>query len=127
MAKLRAKGKDVWECTRWIWLKNPVNLTGKQRKHRRDFFANPVNLNLKTIKDYFFRLDLDRLWTYSVPENAGAFLDDWCRRVMRSRIKPMMAKFFRVHRPLMLNYFGASKAFSSGVVEGLNNKTTEPQ
>jgi hypothetical protein len=28
------------------------------------YFANPVNLNLKTIKAYFFRLDLDRLWTY---------------------------------------------------------------
>lgn len=124
MAKLRAKGKDVLVRTKWIWLKKPVNLTSKQRRHRRDLFANPVNLNLKTIKAYFFRLDLDRLWTYSIPEHAGEFLDDWCRRVMRSRIKPMMAiaKSFRVHRPLILNYFRACKVFSSGVVEGLNNK-----
>jgi transposase len=124
MAKLRAMGKDILVRTRWIWLKKPVNLTGKQRRHRRDLFANPVNLNLKTIKAYFFRLDLDRLWTYSIPEHAGAFLDDWCRRVMRSRIKPMMAmaKSFRVHRHLILNYFRACKVFSSGVVEGLNNK-----
>jgi transposase len=26
------------------------------------------------------------------------------------------------HRPLLLNYFKAKKEFSSGVVEGLNNK-----
>jgi len=126
MAQLRAKGTDVLVRTRWIWLKKPVNLTGKQRRHRRELLANPVNLNLKTIKAYFFRLDLDRLWTSTIPENAGAFLDDWCRRIMRSRIKPMMAmamaKSFRVHRPLILNYFRACKVFSSGVVEGLNNK-----
>ena len=124
MAKLRAKGKAVLVRTRWIWLKKPVNLTPKQRRHRNDIFANPVNLNLTTIKAYFFRLDLDRLWTYSIPEHAGDFLDNWCRRVMRSRIKPMMAmaKSFRVHRHLILNYFRAGKAFSSGVVEGLNNK-----
>ncbi len=83
-----------------------------------------MNLSLKSIKAYFFRLDLDRLWAYSIPEHAGAFLDDWCRRVMRSRIKPMMAmaKSFRVHRQLILNYFRACKVFSSGVVEGLNTK-----
>lgn len=28
----------------------------------------------------------------------------------------------RAHRELLLNYFRARKAFSSGVVEGLNNK-----
>jgi len=28
----------------------------------------------------------------------------------------------RKHRELLLNYFRAKKAFSSGVVEGLNNK-----
>jgi transposase len=123
-AGLRAKGKQILVRTRWIWLKKPVNLTRKQRRHRRDLFANPVNLNLKTIKAYFFRLDLDRLWDYSIPEHAGAFLDDWCRRVMRSRIQPMMtvARTFRSHRDLILNYFRARKVFSSGVVEGLNNK-----
>lgn len=33
-----------------------------------------------------------------------------------------MAKSFRVHRSLILDYFRACKVFSSGVVEGLNNK-----
>ena len=28
----------------------------------------------------------------------------------------------RAHRELLLNYFRARKAFSSGVIEGLNNK-----
>jgi transposase len=43
---------------------------------------------------------------------------------MRSRIGPMKktARTLRTHRELLLNYFKAWKQFSSGVVEGLNNK-----
>jgi transposase len=43
---------------------------------------------------------------------------------MRSQIEPMkkVAKTLRNHRELILNYFRAKKQFSSGVVEGLNNK-----
>ena len=43
---------------------------------------------------------------------------------MRSRIDPMkkVAKMLRLHRELILNWFRAKKEFSSGVVEGLNNK-----
>src|SRR5437762_9515086 len=43
---------------------------------------------------------------------------------MRSRIEPMkkIARTLRQHRELILNYFRAKKQFSSGVVEGLNNK-----
>ncbi len=43
---------------------------------------------------------------------------------MRSKIDPLK-KFVgtvRNHRELLLNYFRAKKAFSSGVVEGLNNE-----
>jgi transposase len=48
----------------------------------------------------------------------------WCRQAMRSRIQPMkkVARTLRSHRELILNYFRARKAFSSGIVEGLNNK-----
>jgi len=55
---------------------------------------------------------------------AGKFLDQWCTDAMRSKIDPLK-KFvgtLRNHRELLLNYFRAKKAFSSGVVEGLNNK-----
>ena len=43
---------------------------------------------------------------------------------MRSRLEPMkkVARTLRRHRELILNYFRARKAFSSGIVEGLNNK-----
>ena len=33
-----------------------------------------------------------------------------------------VAKTMHAHKPLILNWFGAKKAFSSGIVGGLNNK-----
>ena len=33
-----------------------------------------------------------------------------------------VAKMLRRHRPLLLNWFKAKKQFSSGIVEGFNNK-----
>ena len=44
---------------------------------------------------------------------------------MRHRSLPERKKFagmFRGHRELILNYFRAKKEFSSGIVEGFNNK-----
>jgi transposase len=43
---------------------------------------------------------------------------------MRSRIEPMkkVARRLRKHRPLLLNWFRAKGQFSSGIVEGFNNK-----
>jgi len=124
VARLRSIGQLVLVKTRWIWLKKPCNLTTKQRRNRKEIFGSAVNLNLRTIRAYFFRLEFDHLWDFNLPSRAGAFLDDWCRRVMRSRLEPLkiVAKTFRSHRTLILNYFIARKAFSSGVVEGLNNK-----
>ncbi len=43
---------------------------------------------------------------------------------MRSRIEPLkkFVRTIRNHREPLLNYFRARKAFSSGIVKGLNNK-----
>ena len=73
---------------------------------------------------YLYKEDFQRFWEYESPVWAGKFMDQWCKDVMRSKIDPLK-KFvgtLRNHRELLLNYFRAKKAFSSGVVEGLNNK-----
>ena len=43
---------------------------------------------------------------------------------MRSRIEPMkkIARSLRAHRALILNWFADKKRFSSGIVDGMNNK-----
>ena len=55
---------------------------------------------------------------------AGAFLDYWTWRAMRSRLEPMkkVARMLRAHEPLLLNWFRAQGEISAGAIEGLNNK-----
>ncbi|WP_396022729.1 transposase [Cupriavidus laharis] len=101
-------------------LKRQENLTDKQRVRLRDL----LQYNLRTVRAWLLKEEFQQLWDYISPEWAGKFLDQWCTQVMRSRIEPMkkFARTVRVHRELILNYFRARKQFSSGVVEGLNNK-----
>src|SRR5437016_9500342 len=106
--------------TRWCVLKRKANLTRAQRFRLRDL----LRYNLKTVRAYLLKEDFQQFWEYNSPTWAAKFLDDWCGQAMRSRIEPMkkIAKTLRSHRELILNYFRAKKQFSSGVVEGLNNK-----
>src|SRR6266446_10084989 len=112
--------EPVLKKSRWCLLKRKGNLTGKQKLRLRDL----LRFNLKTVRAYLLKEDFQWLWEYNSPTWAGKFLDEWCRQTMRSRIEPMkkVARTLRQHRELILNYFRAHKLFSSGVVEGLNNK-----
>jgi hypothetical protein len=66
----------------------------------------------------------DDFWHHRSLDWAGAFLDEWCVQVMRSRIEPMkkVARMLRRHRPLILNWFRARGEISAAIVEGFNNK-----
>jgi transposase len=112
--------EPVLKKSRWCLLKRSENLTPKQRVKLRDV----LRYNLQSVRAYLFKEYFQQFWDYDSPTWAGKFLDQWCTEVMRSRIEPLK-KFVRTvrnHRELLLNYFRARKAFSSGIVEGLNNK-----
>jgi transposase len=106
--------------SRWCLLKRPENLTDTQRLKLRDL----VRYNLQSVRAYLLKEQFQQLWHYQSPLWAGRFLDAWCTQTMRSRIEPMkkFARTIRAHRELLLNYFRARKQFSSGVIEGMNNK-----
>jgi transposase len=119
--RLKADGyQPVLKKTRWCVLKRKANLTSHQRFRLRDL----LRYNLRTVRAYLLKEDFQQFWEYNSPTWAAKFLDDWCDQVMRSRLEPMkkVAKTLRRHRELILNYFRARKQFSSGTVEGLNNK-----
>ncbi len=119
--KLKAQGhQPLLKHTRWCILKRPENLTDKQFDTLTDLLA----YNLKTVKAYLLKEELQLFWRYISPHWAGKFLDKWCSQVMRSRIEPMkrVAKMLCRHRDLLLNWFRAKKTISSGSIEGFNNK-----
>jgi len=105
---------------RWALLKNRKNWTGKERQRMRQLKTS----GLASIRAYWLVAAFEHFWDYLSPNWAGKFLDGWCRRVCRSRLKPLkkVAASLTEHRDVLLNYFRAKKAFSSGIVEGLNNK-----
>jgi transposase len=77
------------------------------------------------LKPICLKEDFDHLWTYKSATWAGKFIDEWTKDVMRHRSLPELKKFakmIRGHQELILNYFSSKKEFSSGIVEGFNNK-----
>lgn len=118
---LKEKGLEpVLSKSRWLLLKRPENLNDKQESKLADL----VQYNLKTIRCYLLKEEFQLFWEYVSPYWAGWFLDKWCTKVMRSKIEPMkkVAKMLRRHKPLLMNWFKAKGQFSSGIVEGFNNK-----
>lgn len=119
--QMKADGYEpLLKHSRWCLLKRRENLTEKQAVKLSEL----LKYNLRSVRAYLLREDFQRFWDYVSPFWAGRFLDEWCTRTMRSRLDPLkkVARTLRGHRELLLNWFRAKRAFSSGVVEGFNNK-----
>lgn len=119
--RLKQDGYEpILKHSRWCLLKRPENLTDAQTVKLSEL----LKYNLQSVRAYLQRADFQRFWQYESPTWAGKFLDEWCRRVLRSRIGPMqrVARTLRSHRELLLNWFQAHGTLSAGIVEGFNNK-----
>lgn len=119
--RMKAAGYEpVLTKTRWLLLKRPENLTETQEPKLREL----LKYNLQSVRAYLLKEEFQLLWQYVSPQWAGKFIDRWTTRVMHSRIGPFKreARTIRRHKHLILNWFRTKGAFSSGIVEGLNNK-----
>ena len=112
--------EPVLKHTRYCFLKNEENLTDKQKLRLKDV----LQYDLKTVRAYLLKEAFQCFWNYKSAYWAEWFLDKWCTRAMRSRLAPIkrFVKTLRGHKGLLMNWFKARGAFSSGVVEGLNRK-----
>ncbi len=119
--ELACEGYDpILKHSRWCLLKHPANLTAKQGAKLNDL----MRYKLKSIRAYLLKDSFQALWAYESYHWAGRFLDGWIKRAMRCRLEPIkkVARSLRTHESLILNWFAANKEYSSGIVEGLNNK-----
>lgn len=119
-AHAQAGLKPLLKKMRWTFLKRRRNWTGQERQRMRALEGS----TLRTLRGFLLVEAFDHYWTYWTATWAGKFLDAWCARVARSKLEPLkkVARTLQQHRELMLNYFRARKEYSSGVIEGLNNK-----
>ncbi|MHB8169578.1 MAG: transposase, partial [Thermoleophilia bacterium] len=119
--EIREKGaghKELMVRTRYIWLKNPWNLSEKQQLR----LSQLEQLNLKINRAYLLKEAFREFWDYRRPSWARRYLDKWFWWATHSRLKPMrdFAWMVRRHQDDLMNYF--TVPISNGTVEGLNNK-----
>ena len=120
-ARLQVVCSDMWKAYLRV-----VREQASQARHVLDRFhiVQKLGKAIDAVRAYLLKEDFQLLWDCRSPTQANKFLKRWCRRATRSRIQPMqkVAKMLRKHRPLVLNWFRTGRAFSSGAVEGMNNK-----
>jgi transposase len=103
--------------TRYIWLKNPGNLTSKQQTTMDSL----TKYHLKTARAYQIRLTLQELFLQPNRQEGEAFLKRWYFWATHSRLPPIIAaaKTIKNHWDGVLNWFDSQ--LTSGLVEGFNS------
>ena len=116
--ELKETESDILKGTRYLWLKNPWNLTDNQKVK----LSTLEKLNLKINRAYLLKENFQYVWEYKYPGWAKKFLKQWFWMATHSRLKPLrdFAWMVRRHEEGILNYFKVP--ISNGIVEGLNNK-----
>jgi transposase len=122
-ARLRAASQAAAQQlkhTRWTLLRRGSRVRGRARQKLQALLAS----KLQTARAWELKETFAHFWKYRSVTWAGAFLDYWTWRAMRSRLEPMkkVARMLRSHEELILNGFRAKGEISTGAVEGLNNK-----
>ena len=115
--ELKKEKSDLLTKSRYIFLKNPSNLTEKQENRLSEL----IKINLKTIKCYLLKEEFRGLWECRSKEEAARFIKSWFWRATHSRLKPVRDFAWKVKRHLdgILAWF--ELPLSNGVVEALNN------
>lgn len=114
---LQQRNPELLKGTRYIWLKNPWNLTDRQRER----LSHLERLNLKVNRAYLLKEALRRLWKYTRPGWAKRYLRKWFWWATHSRLKPLrdFAWMLRRHEEGILAWFNVP--LDNGATEAMNN------
>ena len=111
------KSQTVLRGTRYLWLRNPTNLSGRQRAALESL---PTR-HLKTGRAYQIRLAFQELYDQSSLEAGASFLKKWYFWATHSRLDPMIeaARTVKRHWDGILRWFDSKIA--NGLIEGINS------
>ena len=120
----RPEARTMLAQSRWLWLKNPENLTRKQRTHLRSIDQDM----LQTGRAYQMRLALQEIYQLDSAAAAAQRFGEWCRWVRREARKSsrwllhhmaQVADLIEAHIAGILAHWneGVTNAF----MEGLNS------
>lgn len=110
--------RQVIKGSRWLLLRNSVNLKRTDRVRLRELLA--ANRRLATV--YMLKDDLKSLWDYRYPRYAMDFFREWYARAIRSRIEPLK-RFARHLRDKIDGILAHCKyPLHTSLLEGMINK-----
>lgn len=116
--RLAGEERIAMKKTRFILLKNPWNLTPKERR-RLSFL---VRLNLPVVRAYYLKEEFQRFWDYLQGARALAHLKQWLWWASHSRLEPFK-EFARMIREHIAGILAWTKLrITNGALEGMNNK-----
>jgi transposase len=111
------KAQSILKGTRYIWLRNPDNLSDRQRA---TLDALPTR-TLKTARAYQIRLAFQDLYAEDSPDSAAVYLKKWYFWATHSRLEPVIAaaRTVKRHWDGILRWFHSKIA--NGLIEGINS------
>jgi transposase len=111
------KHQRLLKGTRYIWLRNPANLTERQRA---TLDALPTH-HLKTARAYQIRLAFQELYQQDSAKQAAQYLKRWYFWATHCRLSPMIdaARTVKRHWDGILRWFDSRIA--NGLIEGINS------
>jgi transposase len=112
-----SRENDLLKGTRYLWLKNPENLTVKQSEQMTSLSKSKI----KTIRAYNIKLSLQEFYEITDYKAAEAYLKKWFYWATHSKLKPMIdaAYFVKRHWDGVLRY--TTTRITNGVLEGINS------
>jgi transposase len=115
--RLKKEHPSLLAGTKYLWLKNPWNLTPKQRQR----LGHLERLNLRIHRAWLLKEAFREFWEYRGRGWARRFLKKWFWWATHSRLAPMrdFAWMLRRHEDGLLSYFDLR--LDNGAVEAMNN------
>jgi transposase len=116
--KANKEGKDVMKGSKYLLLKNKVNLLPDERPRLKALLKlNEALTTVYILKDY-----LKKLWQYRYTKCAESFLGQWCTIARESTIRPVIAfaKTLRRYAYGIINH--CRFPIHTSRMEGINNK-----
>ncbi len=111
------KVQHALKGTRYIWLRNPANLSQRQSAT----LASLPTRNLKTARAYRIKLAFQDLYSEETTEQAADYLKRWYFWASHSRLAPVIeaAQTIKMHWHGILRWFNSKIA--NGLIEGINS------
>jgi transposase len=116
--KLRGEERSAFKKTRWLWLKNPWNLSRPDRRR----LSALCTKNSPIVRGYYLKEAFQRFWDYLSPGWAERYLRQWLWWASHSRLEPFrkFAEMIRTHREGILAW--TKLRVANGALEGMNNR-----